>query len=239
MNEIEFIYISKYFYEVCERPKPAKEFLPEWFKSMPPYEKTLDNPDGSKLILSEDGYSNASGKKCIPMFDAMTSGYIVPLWADVQVSQENNFPKIKWRVKENVFELHGPSSRNIPPPFGYDSVVFKYLSQFKIKTPPGYSVLVIPVSGHYRLPFTAIPAIIDTEKSSGDAAFPLWIQSGFNGIIKKGTPLVQIIPFKKENWKSKFSWITLEQYYIELDKSFNSNILNNYLKNIWNKKTYK
>lgn len=232
MPKIKFIYLDEYFYEVAVRPAPSQHFQPEWFRKMEAYH-------GGKLRVT-NGESNATAKKCTPMLDAISGGYTVPLWTDVIVSQnDENCPHIDWRVSRPPFELHGPSSREIPPPPGYDNVVFKYGTFFKVETPPGYSIMVMPPAGHYDLPFHAIPAIIDTDQVSIDTNFPVWVKTGFEGIVEKGTPVAQVIPFKRENWESKFSWIPWERHVMSKDKGFESTIKHNYVKNVWSKKSFK
>lgn len=247
-KEIEFRYHHNLPYEMSLRdqrtkPSPAKNFIPDWYKDMVPFDKSESNPNGRKIII-DNKISNATAKKCTPMLDGMTSGYIVPLWCDIQVKQEKNkidnkfYPKISWRIDLDVFEIHGISSRDIPAPFGYDQIVFKFLTYFNIRTPPGYSIMISSPSGHYRLPFHAIPAIIDSDKSMIDNNFPCWIQSEFEGIVEKGTPMVQITPFKRIDWKSKLSKRTFEEYQLDYAIGFDSNIINNYVRNIWSKKNY-
>jgi antitoxin (DNA-binding transcriptional repressor) of toxin-antitoxin stability system len=34
-------------------------------------------------------------------------------------------------------------------------------------------------------------------------SIPFYIKNGFEGVIKSGTPVAQIIPFKQENWKAE------------------------------------
>ena len=243
MNKIKFVYFNQLVYEMGLHPQPAKNFLPKWYKDMDPYTKSLLNPTGRKIIV-EHKESNATAKKCTPMLDGIGSGYIVPLWCDVQVRQvkdeETNmwFPRITWRVDEDVFSLHGPSSREIPPPFGYKNIVFKFITYFRIETPKGYSVKVNFPFGHYQLPFHAVPAVIDTDKSVIDNNFPCWVQEDFEGIVEKGTPIAQVMPFKRENWKSEMSKISYEEYRRSDQIGFLSNIQNNYIRNIWSKKIY-
>jgi hypothetical protein len=31
---------------------------------------------------------------------------------------------------------------------------------------------------------------------------PFWIRKGFSGVIPKGTPFMQILPFKRETWQA-------------------------------------
>jgi hypothetical protein len=243
-NKIKFIYHNKLAKEMNVHPQPAKNFIPKWYKDMTPYQKNNKNPTGREINI-ENKESNATAKKCTPMLDGITSGYIVPLWCDVQIKQvkdEGNkkwFPKITWRIDQDVFQLHGPSSKEIPAPFGYDQEVFKFLTYFRVETPKGYSIMVKTPSGHYNLPFYAIPAVIDSDKSVIDNNFPCWIQTGFEGIVEKGTPMAQITPFKRTNWQSEISLTSYEEHYCQQQIGFNSNILNNYVRNIWSKKEYK
>jgi hypothetical protein len=243
-NNIKFIYFNQLAYEMNVRPQPAKNFLPKWYKDMAPYDKDITNPDGRKIDIKNQE-SNATAKKCTPMLDGMTSGYIVPLWCDIQIKQFKNqetnkwFPRITWRIDPDVFLLHGPSSREVPAPLGYDQEVFKFLTYFRIKTPKGYSIMVNSPAGHYQLPFYAIPAIIDSDRSVIDNNFPCWIQTGFEGIVEKGTPMAQVTPFKRLNWKSEMSLISYDEQRRYEQIGFESNILNNYIRNIWSKKEYR
>lgn len=233
-NKIKFTFLSEYGWGIeAARPRPASSIIPKWFKEMGQY----DDPEGIRVI---DRTSNATAKKCTPMLDSMTSGYILSLWSDILVHQEEQTgPQLSWKVDRNVFSLHGESSRKIPPPTGYDNIVFKYNSLMTITTPPKYSILVVPPLAHHDLPIKAIPAIIDTDKPTIDLAFPVWIKSGFNGVIEKGTPVVQIIPFKKESWTSEIDYMTDKEFVLHMDNNFNSSIKNHYIKNIWSKKEFR
>jgi hypothetical protein len=204
-----------------------------------------ENPDGKKLLV-ENLSSNASFKKCTPMLDALVSGYIITLWADVLVrqvpSQEGQLnPRITWRVEYSagVFEQHGFNSNQIPPPLGYSNKVFKYLNTWIPHTPPGYSVMVTSPFGYNNLPFYAVPAIIDSDKSQLELIFPMWVKEGFEGLVEAGTPLIQLTPFKRTNWKTEFDYLKDGEYIKIQDKNFGKNIVNNYIKNHWSKKSYK
>lgn len=237
MKKIEIIYLDEYSYGVHQHPEPAKMFLPSWYKDMEPYLRSPENPMGNKIGVAHR-VTNASAKKCIPMLDAMTSGYMVTLWSDVMVKMVNGAPEISWRVQKDVFTLHGNSSERVTPPIGYSNWVFKYLNWFKIRTPKGYSVQVLPPANHHPLPLHAIPAVIDSDKSMMSNEMPMWLAEGFEGVIEKGTPLAQIIPFKREDWKLDVTQMPYEKHIIEEDKGVYSTIKNNYRKNIWSRKSY-
>jgi hypothetical protein len=236
MNQIKFVYLDKYFYDVCERPKPSSAYIPDWFKDMPPY---LYGDNKIRLIPENKFASNVTAKKCIPMLDAITTGYTIPLWSDVMVEQTEGPPQISWRVTRPVFANHGDTSELVGPPPGFDNVVFKYLVSLRIETPKGYSVMVRPPAGHYDLPFHVIPAIVDTDRSISETNFPLWVRSGFEGIVERGTPIAQVIPFKRDDWKAEFSWIEEKDFIAQEDRGFYATIKNNYIKNVWSRKRFR
>jgi hypothetical protein len=234
---IKFQAKDEYAWEVAPRPFPAKEALPQWYKKMVPYNVTPENPKGNKLLVRNFA-SNASPKKCIPMLDALTSGYIIPLWSDVQVTNEGENKFLTWRVTEPVFELHGPQANEVQTPTGYNSQVFKFLNKWRIITPKGYSCLVVQPFGYRQTGVQAVPGLIDTDKNSLEILPPVWFANDFEGILEKGTPMVQVIPFKRSDWKAEYSYLKNDQYRKIEDRNFNSTIINHYLKNVWSKKTY-
>ena len=236
-KKIKFKALSEYDFQVFEKPYPASSNIPLWWKQMTPYVVSPENPTGGKVILNPK--PNTTFKKCTPMLDAMTSGYIVSLWADVQVRQTQEGPAIFWKTTRDIFEKHGETSQLVDPPIGYSRNVFKYLNTWIPVTPKGYSVLITSPFGHRNLPFQAIPAIVDSDKSTLDLVPPMWLMDNFEGVVEKGTPMFQITPFKRENWESEFDFYKNEEFKISMDKNFNSTIVNHYIKNVWSKKSYK
>lgn len=236
MNSIEFIALDKYAFEVCPKPFPASEALPKWWKEASPYVKSIDNPDGKKIMIM-GSESNASFKKCTPMLDMLSSGYVFPLWADVQVTYQESHPVLSWRVGRSIFDLH--NGQDVEVPNGYQKTQFKYLNQWYIKLPKGYSALIMPCPGYPNNPFRPISAIIDYDKTTHPLYPPMYLKEGFEGIVEKGTPMFQVIPFKRSNWKSTFSFLQDGEAEINLDRDVKSTIVNNYVKNFWEKKTYK
>ncbi len=82
-------------------PYPCAKDLPDWYKKTESYVNGLKKPDGL-------GGTTASIKKCVPVFDAITAGYLIPLPADVYVSlQEIEGEKKQW-FEWASFELITP-----------------------------------------------------------------------------------------------------------------------------------
>ena len=83
-------------------------------------------------------------------------------------------------------------------------------------------------------------AVVDTDTTLTDTNVSVWIRSDLtNAIIEKGTPIAQIIPFKRDDWKSHSSYIDIKTWKYELDKNVISNLKNNYVKNFWSNKKYR
>lgn len=239
MPNITFKAANEYFREVCIPPFPANQALPKWWTNHTPYVKTANNPDGKKVII-QNSLSNASYKKCVPMLDGLTSGYIISLWADVQLTQVDDAPLINWKVRgKSVFDVHGFDSKSIETPSGYHPQLFIYKCGWIPITPKGYSVLITHPFGYIDSPFRALSAVVDSDKNRTELSLPVWVKKDYEGIIEKGLPMVQLIPFKRENWTSNLDNYTEQSYLIEEDKNWNGTLVNHYVKKIWTKKSYK
>ena len=240
-KNINFKARSKTEFDIQLKPYAAVKKLPQWFLDTEPYSDKTNSfiPDDGKLYF-RNKVSNATFKKCTPLLDAMSAGYIIPLWADVMVEQQEKNPEIYWKTHQSIFSRHGESSKNIIPPTGYQNIVFKYNNCWIPQTPKGYSCLITSPLGHNELPFKAIPAIVDTDRSTLELIFPMWVKESFEGIVEKGTPMVQIIPFKRDDWTSTFDHYKDGEYYNVIEeKNFNSTMVGHYLKNHHSKKKFK
>ena len=174
-------------------PKPASSFIPNWYKDLESYLNGKKKPTGN-------GKSAATVKKCMPVFDSLTSGYIIVSPADVYVSQKNNEPYYEW-ANFGLIDFHpmeqAPShpKRNGLPAFP------KWINPWAIKTPKGYSTLFIQPM-HRESVFTILPGVVDTDKYTAPVNFPFTLNDPtFEGLIPAGTPIAQVIPIKRENWK--------------------------------------
>jgi hypothetical protein len=84
---------------------------------------------------------------------------------------------------------------------------YKIINPWIIKTPPGYSCLFVPPLNNTDDRFSIIPAIVDTDTFPNEINFPIVINGDkyptLDTVLKKGTPYVQVIPFKRDKWKMK------------------------------------
>ena len=235
-KKIKFTAIDRHSYEVCPRPTPSTASIPKWWKDASPYIVSNKNPDGNKLIV-ENGESNASFKKCTPMLDSLGLGYTIPLWADVQVRTENGSPVITWRTGKDVFQIH--YGNGVEYPEGYGDFQFKFMNQWVPSLPKGHSLLVTHPIGYQKSPFRALSGVIDYDKTNHPLYPIMLLKNGFEGIIEKGTPMVQVFPFKRDNWESSFDYFEYGDFDINIDRDIKATIVNNYVKNMWSKKSFK
>ena len=239
-KKINFRARSKDEFEIQTKPYPAVKSIPKWFKDQVPYEThPFDEKVNDGKVHVRSRVSNATFKKCVPLLDGMSTGYIVPLWADVEIVS-GDVPAIYWKTINDVFHMHGENTRDMTPPPGYNSQVYKYSNCWIPQTPKGYSCLITSPFGHNDLTFRAVPAVVDTDKSTLELVFPVWVKDNFDGIVEKGTPIAQIIPFKRDDWDSTFDYFENNVYKkIIEEKHFNSTMVGHYLKNHWSKKKFK
>jgi hypothetical protein len=119
---------------------------------------------------------------------------------------------------------------------------YKILNPWKIKTPKGYSCLFVPPLNNSDDRFSIIPGIVDTDTFPMEINFPMTINGDkypvLTTVIKKGTPYVQIIPFKRDKWKMKTT-SRLQKEIINTKMFFSSVLIDKYKKKFWSKKSWR
>ena len=80
---------------------------------------------------------------------------------------------------------------------------------------------------------------MDTDSFEGVIEFPFyWINENTNDILlPANTPIVQIIPFKRESWKMEIKYDKDSHSSLNLIKTVNK-FYDNYKTKFWNKKDY-
>jgi len=125
------------------------------------------------------------------------------LWQDIQVTRTPKGPVINWSVQPDVLKARdGAGLETMPRPAGHLNTQFVWMSPFIIETPPGYSVLITHPLNRFDLPFVTLSGVHDSDSILTHGHLPFYLKEDFEGIIPAGTPLFQIIPFKREPWVS-------------------------------------
>jgi len=216
-------------------PIPAVRNLPEWYKA----KKPLLSGD-KKHKAYPDNTKNVTVKWCNPFGDALGSGYFMLLENDVQVTPHPEAPEFVWfRGGDGFISTH--HKEQIAPeliPKGYSDQPFKFDNQWGIQTPPGYSVLFTHPMNRTELPFLTLSGVVDTDEYNQPVNFPFLIKEDFDGIIEAGTPIAQVIPFKREEWKSNIELFDSKRVE-DIKAKFNRKIFRTYKLGYWKKKSYK
>ena len=217
--------------EHSDIPSPSKNFLPEWYKNT----KNVKRDSAEKA-------TSTNVKDCMPFLDTLMSGYIWTLPSDVYVERipgEKPSPKINFNKDLDYISNRDPKTAGLMNvPDGCYDIHFLWKHPLHIQTPPGYSVLVTHPLNRHDLPFISLSGIVDTDMVPlRPGNYPFFIKKNFEGIIPKGTPVLQIIPIKRENWISEKD--------TELFKSWETNtydvkslLTGWYKKNFWQRKSY-
>jgi len=246
---IEFSAHEDYFALKEDYPTPIKLNIPEWYKK-------LDHTILYKTI-----------KGCMPFLDTLTSGYLLKFPQDFYVKHNINNKNEKGEEFKDSFQTFGLHdmtqvlhAKHINLNSGIDThslkqlegspfieknknlPFYKILNPWKIKTPKGYSCLFVPPLNNADDRFSIIPGIVDTDTFPNEINFPIIINGDkypvLETTIKKGTPYVQIIPFKNDSWK-----MTLKpRKQKEIKNSvlfYELKLLNIYKDKFWKKKSWK
>jgi hypothetical protein len=231
-KKIIFLASTEHVMKVREKPVPSSTLIPTWWKKMPVY-SSLEN----KLLLNPS--PTVTSKKCFPLLDSITAGYIVKLWADIMVTQTPDGPYIQWNTSQEVVASWPyDMSKGFEIPEGFSKTVFKYMHGWIIKTPKNYSCLITHPVGYQNLPFKTLSGIIDTDKLNTFANSPFVVKSNFEGIIEKGTPMFQVLPFKRDNWNSEYVLMEKNENFFNEEK-LHSKIISSYGKFLRTKKHFK
>lgn len=213
-----------------EHPKPALKLIPEWYKDTESYINGEKKPTG-------DGLTAITIKRCMPVFDAMTAGYIIESPADVWVSTKDGNPYYEWSSL-NLISFH-PIEQAPLHPDRKSSAYPKWMNPWAIKTPNGYSTMFVQPF-HRQSVFTILPGIVDTDRYTAPVNFPFVLNDPqFEGLIPVGTPIAQVIPFKRESWKIEIGKDENIQEYLTIDQKLRTKFFDRYKSMFWSKKEYK
>jgi hypothetical protein len=239
-NKIKFYPVSTEAGELIEPPTPAyKHNIPDWFRNLPKY------AFGSSKFFYNKG-PNLTAKSCLPLVDAFTSGYTINLHCDIQVKKENGNIVFTWAYRQNgVPEPVGQRNTNKDAMvcgwddiYGYEDLNFNWFPSWSIKTPPGYSCIFTHPINRVDLPFYTLGGVIDTDGWGDAGNHPFLLKKDWEGIIPKGTPIIQVIPFKRQDWSSDADKDMTKEYNKKIAQK-NSYLKDYYKKFVWSSKSYK
>jgi hypothetical protein len=154
-----------------------------------------------KVFNPSLGMETQTVKKCPSFIDAMAYGFLIPLAVDLEVRNG----EFSWNseVRDGFAGT---------PFFDDDRFIIKFNCFWTIEAPPGYSLLFTHPINRPDLPFTTLTGLIDSD-TFHDIAMSFaarWHDPNFNGVLPKGTPVVQCLPVKRDSWSADFEALSAE-----------------------------
>lgn len=168
-------------------PKPAKYFIPKWWKDIP-------------------GVMPNTIKSCPSFPDYFSQGFVVPMWMNSKLSYDKDkdfwsadstdvLPQ--WQIHGNVQALNYVEM-NMQ---GKEAnLIFKANCPWRLITPPGYSVLQLPLFYHFNKDYSILPGVIDTDIHHEINQQVLYHGDGKEIIIKRGDPFALYVPFERKKY---------------------------------------
>lgn len=214
---------------------PAAKALPEYWRTFSRFF------EGKKFKPMGQGTSNQTVKACPPFLDSLMAGYVLTLEHDLYIDTTDvSDPKFHWENGGPEWIIgHDPKQLD-PSILGSEFVkgAWKFGNDLLIETPNNYSLLFTHPLNRPELPFYTLSGIVDTDSYKMPVQFPFLVKKDFEGLVKAGTPIVQIIPIKREEWQHEVKNFDQNLHAVEQYK-FASTIQNAY-KNLWRRpKSYR
>lgn len=179
-------------------PYPAKKSIPEWYKQ-------TGNFDAKTNLVK-------TIKKCPPFLDAFTTGYIIPFASNctIKVKEER---QVTYAGDGTMFVSMHVKSQYADSPWK-NKIVMKYSSPWIIETPPGWSCLFLHPLNDSNNNFTTIAGIVDTDTYRLPVNFPFIVNAnaGKEFTLTRSTPMVQVIPFFRQEWEHEIKDINLQEW---------------------------
>jgi hypothetical protein len=195
MNKIRFYPFNASTAEFAPAPIPASKLLPEWYKKQPGIVKN------DQALPS--GVVNTTVKKCMPVFDLLTAGYIIVSPCDIYIDATDpeklsySIPLAIKQFQSDIFASHAPEQYDEYPinKSLYHKTLLRIMPFWSVSTPAGYSTLFAQPFHRDESELFAMSAIVDTDTFISEGHLSFLVKKGFKGTIKQGTPLVQLVPF--------------------------------------------
>tara|TARA_R110000744_G_scaffold380391_1_gene501037 strand:+ start:1237 stop:1959 length:723 start_codon:yes stop_codon:yes gene_type:complete len=233
-NKIRFEAPKQYLDLKEEFPQPIKLNIPKWFKKI--------NHDVENFTI----------KGCMPFLDTLTTGYLLRLPQDFYL--KHNFKEgdnYQSKLVPSVSDNHGcnlntTNFNEIHPTKQFEGSsmgkknnsfpAYKILNPWTIVTPKGYSCLFLPPMNNVDDRFSIIPGIVDTDTYNLPINFPILLNGDKypvqDTLLKKGTPYVQVIPYKRESWNME---IKEEKQTVKKIFFYHLTFIQKYKNKFWNK----
>jgi hypothetical protein len=194
-------------------PSSTQKEIPQWYKDADRFAKNPINGEYYKAPkevcpFPKEGTVDDYGmiptwKACPAIMDAFMTGYVFKTPCDLTFTK-NNLGNLDVKVENPMYQdfcTVRPPMPQFEHPRGYYQTHFAWMPDWGMKLPEGYSALFMTPMNRFDLPFMNTTGVVDSDKVELLGSFPFFIIEGWEGVIAAGTPYLQVLPFKRENWE--------------------------------------
>ncbi len=174
---------------VIAAPRPAKEFLPTWWRKLAPVTHETVGPNNNGLTV----------KRCMPVLDALSLGWVLPLAATVRLEISDGGQRLDagWDFDRTMVSFHAREQvaghPRLPRPPA------KFHNYWTIRTAKGWSCLFTPLLNGADDVVEIVSGVVDTDRYHAHIHFPFFpLAPDGRYTLEKNYPLVQVIPFKRD-----------------------------------------
>jgi hypothetical protein len=180
-------------------PKPAADVRPDWLKG-PRFHAGFDRA----TPIEQASREASTIRRCPGIMDAMRDGYVVPLWTDLHVKFDGMRGEVEMRCaspwagvdRHPIEQFKSTPIETWASPY---TCVFKLANPWRVYLPAGYSSRILdPVYHRNWVGFSVLPGVVDHDRFHTANIFLVWERYDAGElIIPLGTPLFQLIPFRR------------------------------------------
>lgn len=234
-------------------PVPTQDVIPQWYKEADRFAKM---PNGEyfkapkevcpfpKEGTTDDFGKIPTWKACPAIMDAFMTGYVFKTPCDLTFFK-NSRGSIDVKINDIKFKdfcMARPPMPQFEHPKGFYKDHFAWMPDWGLELPEGYSALFMTPMNRYDLPFINTTGIVDSDKVHLLGSFPFFIAEGWEGTIPAGTPYLQVLPFKRENWEHNIEILDQSKMYAKMVD--NANFYRQpdggvYKSKVWTRREYK
>jgi hypothetical protein len=201
-NDLELTFIPSGDINKLVPPEPSYKKIPQWYRDLAKHFTSNDLKNLNPINDRGGDGSNVSTKLCLPFQDAMSLGYMYLLEDDLEVKLSiDGKPSLYW--KKDFMLMDKRPNVDMAIPKDVHPIHFGVKMQWFYETPQDYSLLMTMPINRPDLPFWVPSGLVDADIWGLPAFLPFFIKRNFEGTIPAGTPIVQMIPIKRESWKSE------------------------------------
>lgn len=195
---------------------PARKAMPEWFKASTTKISTTKahgHPSGPESPNAVPGpHDLPTIRACPGIVDVLRAGYLMRAWTDIQIDtlepargdetdQYRSLTSMSPNETGGKTTAFGPGLNQMLPlwPNEY-AFALKLDSPWACRTPPGWSMLFMPVPYDDKKPYRILPGITDTDNFHVVNLLAMWDHHG-SYVIEAGTPLCWFLPVRREGFQ--------------------------------------